>query len=355
MTAISGPEETGDLPPTATSCSMPHQREPSTENVPGGYLSTTPGHPSPTGTTLHQDQETMPPQPPRPPQRRNMDPFEDAELRAGLRHPRHHTLEQAGGSPPGTPPGRQTEQALRCGPPAARRNNRELCAATTGALRPRDADRGRPCWREDLVVQPQPTGPGRRMSPTTWLGAHADSATDRPQARAQHRGPGTGRPATQSQHPQNPTVQKPGGMGKQDSPRQGTQPQEHGGAVPTRSGDGTRRAPTTQRRPQQRRHDRAERTPLLRGADHPAPEGVPLEPGSRRLHDPGERSPARQPHPPAQGPAPRPPDGYRAGGGGTWHPSHALYCLWQWVQRRWQHTRDWTAAWRFHLDGRQQL
>ena len=39
---------------------------------------------------------------------------------------------------------------------------------------------------------------------------------------------------------------------------------------------------------------------------------------------------------------------------GTWHPGHALYCLWRWAQRRWPHTRDWSAAWRFHLDGRQQ-
>ena len=44
-----------------------------------------------------------------------------------------------------------------------------------------------------------------------------------------------------------------------------------------------------------------------------------------------------------------------AGAAGTWHPGHALYCLWQWAQRRWPHTRDWTATWRFHLDGRQQL
>ena len=40
---------------------------------------------------------------------------------------------------------------------------------------------------------------------------------------------------------------------------------------------------------------------------------------------------------------------------GTWHLGHALYCLWRWAQRRWSHTRDWTAMWRFRLDGRQQL
>ena len=40
---------------------------------------------------------------------------------------------------------------------------------------------------------------------------------------------------------------------------------------------------------------------------------------------------------------------------GTWQPSHALSCLWRWAQRRWPHTRAWSAAWRFYLDGRQQL
>ena len=44
-----------------------------------------------------------------------------------------------------------------------------------------------------------------------------------------------------------------------------------------------------------------------------------------------------------------------SGAAGTWHPGHALYCLWRWAQRRWQHTRDWTATRRFHLAGRQQL
>ena len=54
----------------------------------------------------------------------------------------------------------------------------------------------------------------------------------------------------------------------------------------------------------------------------------------------------------------QPPDPLTAvlwGAAGTWHPGHALYCLWQWARRRWQHTRDWTATWNFHLDGRQQL
>ena len=39
---------------------------------------------------------------------------------------------------------------------------------------------------------------------------------------------------------------------------------------------------------------------------------------------------------------------------GTWPPGHAVYCLWRWAQQRWLHTKDWTAALRFDLDGRQQ-
>ena len=44
-----------------------------------------------------------------------------------------------------------------------------------------------------------------------------------------------------------------------------------------------------------------------------------------------------------------------SGTAGTWHPGHAPYCLWRWARLRWQHTREWTATWRFHLDSQQQL
>ena len=43
------------------------------------------------------------------------------------------------------------------------------------------------------------------------------------------------------------------------------------------------------------------------------------------------------------------------GTAGTWHPGHALYCLWPWAHRRWPHNRFWSATWRFYLDSRQQL
>ena len=97
---------------------------------------------------------------------------------------------------------------------------------------------------------------------------------------------------------------------------------------------------------QHHRHDRVGRWPLPPGTDHPAPAEEPLEPGSRQLHAPGERSHGGQRRPSAPRPAPRPPDGIVSGEAGTWHPVHAHYCL-----RR----SDWTATWRFHLDGWQQL
>ena len=44
-----------------------------------------------------------------------------------------------------------------------------------------------------------------------------------------------------------------------------------------------------------------------------------------------------------------------SGTAGTWHPGHALYCLWRWLRHRWPHTRVWSATWRYYLDGQQQL
>ena len=44
-----------------------------------------------------------------------------------------------------------------------------------------------------------------------------------------------------------------------------------------------------------------------------------------------------------------------SGEAGSWHPGHALYCLWRWAQCRWSHTKDWSETWRFYLDDRQQL
>ena len=82
MKQASSHQESGCPLPTTASCPMSPQQEPSTGSVPEGHPDAAPGHPSPTGTTPDRDRETMPPAPPRPPQRRNTDLFDGEELRA---------------------------------------------------------------------------------------------------------------------------------------------------------------------------------------------------------------------------------------------------------------------------------
>ena len=64
MTGTSSPQEPAGPPPTATPCSMPRQREPPTECVPGGHPGATSRHPSPADAALDQDRVAMPPPPP---------------------------------------------------------------------------------------------------------------------------------------------------------------------------------------------------------------------------------------------------------------------------------------------------
>ena len=171
------------------------------------------------------------------------------------------------------------------------------------------------------------------MSPTTGLGAHAHSATDRPQGRAQQQGPGTGPLATESQHPQHPAVQKPGKMGKQDSQRLGAHPQEHGGAVPTRSGDGTRRAP-----PRQGETSTVAMIVLESGHYYQVRITAHLQECHWSLEAVNSMILASAALLDSSGPLPndQPPDPLTAivlGTAGTWHRGHALYCLWRWAQR----------------------
>ena len=63
MTETSGPQESDDPLLAVTTCSMPQQREPSTEYAPGGHPGTTSRHPSPTSAMLDQDRVAMPPYP----------------------------------------------------------------------------------------------------------------------------------------------------------------------------------------------------------------------------------------------------------------------------------------------------
>ena len=222
MTQTAGPQKSDDSPPTAAFCSMPQQLEPSMGNAPEG---TTRGHPSPTGTTLDQDRETMRPPPPRPPQRRNTNPFDDGELRAvyGIQAnaPSSRLVAALREHLQDVNPNRLF--AVVPLPHAATTDIfvRQLQALFTPGTQIADDLVAAWIWwfNANQPDQPDQTDHGRRMGPTPGLCTHAHSATDGPQAPAQHRGPGTGCPATKGQHPQHPTAVRPVRMGKQDSSR----------------------------------------------------------------------------------------------------------------------------------------
>ena len=181
MTETCGPQKSGDSPPSAASCSMRQQREPSTGNVPEG---TGPRHPSLTGTTLDQDRETMPRPTFRPQQRRNTDTFDEPELRAVYRI---HANAPSSGLVAALPEHLQDVNPSRLFavvplPHAATTDNfvRQLQAlATPGTQIPDDLFDA-----FDLVVQRQPAGPawpaapGRRMGTTPGFSTHAHSATN---------------------------------------------------------------------------------------------------------------------------------------------------------------------------------
>ena len=221
MTETSGPQESADPLPTATTCSVPQQREPPTEYVPGGHPGTTSQHPSPTGATLDQDQVTMPPPPPQPPQQRGTGPFDDAELRALY--------------------------GIRATTPWS-----ELVAARRELLRDVNLNRlfavvPRPhaATTEIFVRQLQAlVTPGAQVSDDLveawiwWFNTHQPAQggvwvphlgcvhmliappTD-PRPAPSTGGPGAGRSATEARNPPHPTARRPGAMGKWDRPRQG--------------------------------------------------------------------------------------------------------------------------------------
>ena len=137
-------------------------------------------------------------------------------------------------------------------------------------------------------------------------------------------------------------------MGKQDSPRQGAQPQGTSGLIPTRGGDGACRAPLCE-------DDPSTISMILLESGHYYQVRITPHPQECHWNLPVQ---VALPDGPTPVPHNQPPDPLTAvvsGQAGSWQPGHALYCLWRWAQRRWPHRRDWTATSRFHLDGRQQL
>ena len=104
MAETSGPQESAGPVPAAKTCSVPQQQEPSTEYVAGEHPGATSRHPSPTSAALDQERVTMPPPSPLATAAKGHGSLRRRGTESALRHPRFHTLEQAGGSPPRTPP-----------------------------------------------------------------------------------------------------------------------------------------------------------------------------------------------------------------------------------------------------------
>ena len=104
MTGTSSRQEPGGPLPSATPCSMPRQREPPTEYVPGGHPGATSRHPSQAHAALDQDRVAMPPPPPLTATVTGHGSLRRSGTEGALGHQRFHALERAGGHPPGTPP-----------------------------------------------------------------------------------------------------------------------------------------------------------------------------------------------------------------------------------------------------------
>ena len=355
MTETSGPQKSGDSPPTAASCLMPQQREPSTGNVPEGHLGTTPGHPSPTGTTLDRDPETMPPPPPRPPQRRNRDPFDDAELRAvhgiqantpssglvaalreHLQDVKPNRLFAVVPQPHAATTDifvRQLQALVTPGTGIAD----DLVDAWIWWFNANQPDQG--CvwvqhlgWAHTLIAPPTE----HRPAPSTggW-----ERAAPQPRANTLNISPYKG-PADWESRTARDRGRNLSSMVERYPPGVGT---ARAGPPPCEGDPSTIAMIVLE----------SGHYYQVRISPHPqechwTPEAVDsMLSASAALPD----SPALLTHD-------QPPDPLTAivlGEAGIWHLGHALYCLWRWAQRRWPHTRDWTAPWRVHLDSRQQL
>ena len=352
MTETSGPQESDDPLPTTASCWMPPQREPSTGYVPGGHPGTTPVHPSPTGATPHQDQETMPPPTPRPSQRRNMGPFDNAELRAlyGIH---------------ATTPLREPVAALREHPqdvnpsrlfavvpvPHAATTEifvRQLQALVTPGTQITDDLVDAWIWWFNTH---QPDQGGIWIPHLGWAHTLIAPPTD-PQT-----APSTGgrERAAPTPRPETLLIPRYEGLAEWES----RTARDRGRNLTSM----VERYPETARAaPPQRERDPSTTTInvlesghyyQVRITPHPQESHCSLEAvdsmvqATTALLDSPTPLPNNQP--------PDPLTAILSGTAGTWHPGHALYCLWRWARRRSPHTREWTATWRFHLDCRQKL
>ena len=352
MTETSGPQESDDPLPAAATCSVPQQWEPSTGYVPGGHPGTTPGHPSRTSGTPDKDQETMPPPAPQRSQRRSTCAFDGAELRAlyGIH---------------ATTPSSELVAAL---PEHLQDVNRSRLfavvplphAATTGIL-VRQLQALVTPWaqiRDDLVDAwiwwfntHQPDQGGIWVPHLGWAHMLKAPPTD-PRPAPSTRG--RRRPAPP---PRAETLHIP--------PYEGLA--EWASRIARDRGRNLRSMvelyrETARTAPPPRKRDPGTIAVILLESGHYCQVRITSHP--QESHWSTEAVDSMLPANPAlpDSPTPllndQPSDPLTAivsGTAGTWHPGHALYCLWRWARLPWPHTREWAATWRFHLDVRGQL
>ena len=349
MTGTSGPQESAGPLPAATTCSVPQQKEPSTEYVPGGHPGTTSAHPSPTSAALDQDRVTMPPPPPRPPQQRGTGPFNDSEL-----------IELYG---------------IHASTPSS-----ELVATLREHMRDVDPNRlfavvplPQAATTEIFVQQLQAlVTPGTQVSDDLveariwWFNTHQPAQG------------GVWVPHLGWVHTliAPPTVPRPapstGGRERAAPP-----PRPETLRIPLYEGLAAWESGTARSRGHNLTSLAARYPETARAAPPPLERDlgmivlenghyyqVRIIPHPQEIHWSLEAIDSMLPATTAlpdsstrllPGKPPDPLTAIVSRTAGTWHPGHALYCLWRRAQRRWPHNRVWSATWRFHLDGRQQL
>ena len=352
MTETSGPLESDHPLPAATTCSMPKQREPCTEYALGGHPGTTSRHPSPTSATLHQDRVTMPPPPPRPPQQRGTGFFNDAELRALysihattpsselVAALREHLLD--------VNPNRLFAVVLLPHAATTEVFVRQLQALVTpGTQISEDFVEAWIWWFNTHA----PAQGGVWVPHLGWLHTLIAPPTDPRPA------PSTGgrERAAPPLRPQTLRIPPHKGLGAWDSGRD----RDRGHNLTSLAAlypETARAAPP----PRERDPSTMAMIVLKNGHYYQVRITPHLQESHWSLEAIDSMLPATTALPDSTTPLlnDQPLDSLTAivsGTAGTWHPGHALYCLWRWARRRWLDTRELSATWRFYLDGRQQL
>ena len=348
MRGTYGPQESPGPLPAATPCSVPQQQEPSTEYAPGGHPGTISGHPSLAGATLDQDRMAMPPPPPRPPQQGGAGFFDDAELRAlyGIHAstPSSELVATHRGHLRDVDPNRVFADVPLPHAATTRIFVLQLKALVTpGAQVSDDLFEAWIWWFNTL----QPAQGGVWVPHLGWVHTLIAPPTDPRPA------PSTGGRERVAPLSRPETLHIP--------PYEGLAAWESGTArsrghnltsLAARYRERTRVAPP----PRERDPGTIAMIVLGNGhyyqvwiTPHPQKGHWSLEAVDSMLPTTTDRPDSPTPLLPHQ-----PPDSLTAivsRTAGTWHPGHAFYCLWRWARRRWPHTRAWSAAWRFYLDG----